>query len=141
MAKVGGDAWGIKITSTSATGSFNDISQYVEDFSGLNIEAVLSESHTFGDAWKEQLYTGFRQVGDITLKGKYDDAAATGPNALLGMANLGGERVVKLNFGTTNAYAKFDVMVKAYDVSPSRGAFTMFTSVLAPTGAVTTVTT
>ena len=141
MAKTTPDQVKLQITSVSSTGTFNDISQYITDLSGLNIEAVLQESHTFGDAWKEQAYTGFRTVADITVHGFYDDVAATGPNALLGMANLGGERVIKFSAGTTNSYAKMDVMLRSYDVMPKRGALTEFQSVLAPTGAITTVTT
>ena len=141
MAKLGADVFAIKITSSSSTGSYNDISQYVTDFSGLNIEAVLQESHTFGDAWKEQLYTGFKMGADITMKGFYDDVAATGPNALLGFTNLGGERVIKLNVGTTNAYPKMDVLIKSYDTLPKRGSLTEFQSVLTITGAITIATT
>jgi len=141
VAKTGGDAIGFKITSTSTTGSFHDLSQYVTEFSGLNIEAVLVDGHTFGDAWRESLYTGFRQGADITVRGFYDDVAASGPNALLGLTNLGGERVVKLNVGTTNAYPKFDVILKQYNTLPRRGELTMYESVMSITGAITTVTT
>ena len=141
MAKVGPDVFKFTITSSSSTGTFNDISNYITEFSGLNIEAVLQESHAFGDSWKEQLYTGFRMAADITVKGFYDDVAATGPNALLGQANIGGERVIKLNVGTTNSYPKMDVLVKSYDTLPKRGQLTEFSCVLAVTGAITFVTT
>ena len=142
MAYVGGpDFSAIYCTTVSSTGAFHNIAPYVEEFSGIDLQAILHESHTFGDAYAEQLYTGFRRLGDITLKGPYNDVAASGPNAILGLANLGGERVLKLNIGTTNAYPKIDVIVKSFKILPMRGELTMYESVLAPTGTYTIATT
>ena len=107
MSKYNQSNFAILVTSVSASTVFNDISDYVTDFSGLNLEAVLQQSDAFGDSWREMLYTGIRQAADITIKGFYDDAAATGPHALMGaLSALGAERRMKLKFGTTNEYPK-----------------------------------
>lgn len=140
MAKT--NAFVIQVTSSSSTGAFHNISDYITDFSGLNIEAILEESHAVGDSWREVLYTGFRQANEITMGGFYDDAAASGPHALFGQAtDLGAERVMKLNFGTTNAYPKFDYIIRSYNRTPTRGQLTRFEAVLAISGAITVVTT
>ena len=142
MAKLGSNVVQIKVTSTSTTGSYNDISDYVREFSGLNTEAILQPSHAFADSWEEVLYTGINKVADITLKGYYDDVAATGPHALFGtLSMLGGERSMKLNFGTTNTYPKFDFLIKGYNRMPKVGELTGFEIICAVTGAVTLVTT
>ena len=142
MAYTGADVVGIKVTTVSATTAYHDISQYIQDFSGLKTEAFLHESHAFGDAWKEQKFSGFSMADDITLSGFYEDTAATGPHAIFGtLSMLGAERNIKLNWGTTNAYNKVDVIIRSYSRIPTRGELTKFEVVLAPTGAVTLVTT
>lgn len=142
MAKTGFDVLAFKITSSSATGAFHDLSQYITEYSGLEILAELQESHTLGDAWAEQAYANFRRISPITIGGFYDDVAASGPVALLGNAtDLGAERVIKLNFGTTNAYPKCDVLVRRFSRKPNRGQLTGYECELQPIGALTVVTT
>ena len=95
-----------------------------------------------GDAWVEQSFAGLRRVSPITISGFYDDVAASGPVAILGNAtDIGAERVVKVNFGTTNAYSKVDVIVSKFSKMPKRGELTRFEAELMPTGALTVVTT
>ena len=131
-----------KCTTVSTTTTYNDLSNYITEWSGWNQMAVLQESHAFGDAWKEQAYSGFNQADDITIKGFYDDVAATGPHAIFGtLSMLGGERSIKMSFGTTNAYIKTDVLIRSYNRIPTRGELTRYEVVLAPTGTPTLVTT
>ena len=146
MARVGSNVIAIRVTAASTTASFHNISDYVREISGLNVEAMLTESHTFGDSWVEQTYVGVAQIGDITISGFHDDssgaASSNSPHALFGtIAALGSERVVKLNLGTTNEYPKFDVLIKSYSRTPSVGELTGYEVVLSPTGAMTYVTT
>lgn len=146
MARVGSNVIAIRVTTASSTGSFHNISDYVREISGLNVEAMLTESHAFGDAWVEQSYVGVNQIADITLSGFHDDssgaATSNSPHALFGaIAALGTERVVKLNLGTTNEYPKFDVLIQSYSRTPAVGELTAFEVVLRPTGAMTYVTT
>ena len=113
MANTTPDQVRFKVTTVSATTTYNDISQYITEWNGWNQIANLQESHAFGDAWKEQLYSGFNMADDINLKGFYDDVAATGPHAIFGtLSMLGNERSVKMSFGTTNAYIKTDVLIR-----------------------------
>ncbi len=138
MAKYGPDVAAILVTTVSATTTFQDISGYVQQISGLDIEALLERTDGFGDAWEEHSYIGKRKAAPITLTAFYDDAAATGPHAIFGaLATLGTERVLKLKFGTTNEYPKVDVMVQKYTRLPNRDGLTGTQIVLQPTGAVT----
>lgn len=142
MARLGSDVLAIRVTTTSATASFRDITQQVTEIDGLTIEAILEESQTFGDAWTEQSFVGVRRIGDITIRGFYDDDTSTGTFGIFGNAtDPGAERVLKLNIGTTNSYPKLDFIVKSYARMPSIGELTKFELVIAPTGALTVVTT
>lgn len=130
---------GVKITSTSATGSFNDISQYITGISGFNVEALTQETHAMGDSFPEHTWVGVKRIDDITLDGFHDDVAATGPHALLGYSNLGTERVLKIYADTAQSY-KVDVIVAKYSLMPKRNELTPFQCVLRPTGAFVTST-
>ena len=146
MANRGQPDFAITVTTTSATAAFRDISQQVLTFNGWNIEAVLQQSDAFGDAWREHLYTGIRQMDDLTLGGFYEDTAtATGVNAIFGNAtDLGAEREMELNAGLgvvgASEISHFDIIVKSYKRQPTRGELTAFELVVTPTGAVTTAT-
>lgn len=143
MAVAGQDLFQLLVTTTSSTAAYRDISQQVITFGGFNTEAILEQSDAFGDAWREFLYTGIRQMDDITVGGLFEDTAtATGVHAIFGQAtDLGAERECELNFrvaaGGTDV-AKFDFLVKSYKRLPSRGALTRFEMVWTPTGAMTT---
>lgn len=142
MARLGSDVLAIRVTTTSATASFRDITQQVTEIDGLTIEAILEESHTLGDAFTEQSFVGVRRIADITIRGFYDDDTSTGTFGIFGNAtDAGAERVLKLNIGTTNSYPKLDFIVKSYSRMPSIGELTKFELVIAPTGALTVVTT
>lgn len=139
----------VKIEFDNATGTLQDMSQYITEFNGINIEAMLQESHAFGDAWVERLFAGVKQIGDITLKGFYDDTATTGPNAIFNdVGNTGtsapGTRELKITWDLANngigSGAKttlVNTIIKSYARVPSRGALTMFEVVLAVTGSPT----
>jgi hypothetical protein len=142
MGKYGFDVMAFKITATSATTTYHDLAQYITEYSGMEILAELMESHTMGDSWKEYSFTGLKSVSPITIGGFYDDVGTSGPHALLGNASdIGAERVVKVNFGTTNAYPKCDVIVKRYSRKPVRGELTKFEAELQPTGEYSVTTT
>ena len=142
MARYGQPNFSFLISTVSTTAAYQDLSDHVLEFSGLDIEALLQQSDGFGDSWREQLYTGMRQVADLTINCFYEDTAATGPHAVFGgLTALGAERQVKLKFGTTNEYPKFKVVIKNYARLPKRGELTGSQLVLAVTGAVTNGTT
>ncbi len=144
-AKYGFNTAKLQITSVSTTTTFNDISNYIDTISGLDLEAMVQDSHAMGDSWTESLFTGTKKFNTFTIEGFYDDTAATGPHALFGAPNaLGAERVIKFSPdgtapGTANAI-KSDVIIQKYMVKPTRNDLTRFTLTLVPTGAVTSTT-
>ena len=148
MANYGPNVFQIKVTTTSSTASFRDISQQCYTFSGLQVEAILEAAHSFGDAWEESMYVGVNRIGKITLGGRYDDDTSTGVAGIFGYStDLGAQRKLKLNFaGTTGTTAagtnvKFDVFVESFKKSPARGAITPFEVVLQPSSALAYTTT
>lgn len=142
MARVGPDVVKVQVTTVSSTGAFRDITQQVQEISGLMVEAMLQDARAFSDSWGEQAFVGVRTIGDITLSGIYDDDTSTGVGGIFANAtDVGAERVLKLNLGTTNLYPKLDFLVKSFARTPDRGTLTGWSAVLVPTGALTVVTT
>lgn len=142
MARYGGDQVGYFVTTTSATASFRDISQQVLDFSGLDLEALLEQGHTFGDAWEESAFTGMKKINEITLTTFWDDDTSTGVQGIFGNASdVGAERVMKIHLGTANLYPKFDYVIKKVTKKPTVGQLTKCDIVIVPSGALTVVTT
>lgn len=126
--------------SGAAAGALKDISQYVDTFNGVNIEAILQQSDAFGDSWVEQLYTGVRRINPVTLEGFYNDVAASGPHALMGQtSDLGADRLFEVDFGSSDI-VQCRMIITNYNRMPRRGELTRFSVTLTPTGAVTTAT-
>jgi hypothetical protein len=131
VAKYGSSSLVIEFDNSG--GTLVDITQHVTGINGINIEAILEEGTTYGDSWVEQLFTGVKQVPDITIDGFYDDTASTGPNALFN--DVGATRTLKLTFGGSNT-ATVETVIKSYARNPVRKELTKYQAVLAPTGAV-----
>lgn len=134
MAKYGGNNTVIMFDNSGGTPV--DMSQYVEEISELAVEAMLEESHTFGDSWREQLNAGLKFMPDITIKGKYDDTATTGPDAIFNAVGNTTTRTLTVTFGGSKTRA-VETIIKKYGASPRRGRITTYEVVLAPTGTVT----
>lgn len=151
MPRRGPDVFQIKVTTASATGSFRDISQQVEDFSGFDVEAILELVHSFGDTYEESANVGVNRIATVTLGGPLDDDTTTGINQIFGnSSDLGAERVLRLNFNSAVAGAaatasptnvKMDVLPQSYRRRAARGALTRYELVLQPTGTFSVVTT
>lgn len=133
MAKYGSDDIVLEFDSTEG-GSLSAITQYITGINGINIEALLEEGTTFGDSWVEQLFTGIKQMGDITLDGQYDDTASTGPNVVF--IGIGQTRTFKITYGSTKT-TSVETIIKSYNRTPVRKELTKFQVVLSPTGAPT----
>ena len=139
MALYGSDDVTIVIDSTA--GTTVDVTQSIQEINGLDVEAMLEESHTFGDSWVEQLFTGIRKMGDITVKGNFDDAASTSFDVIFndpGNTKTSGTttRTLVVKYGGTKT-TSVEVWIKNYRRMPSRGAITKAEAVLVPSGAVT----
>lgn len=137
MAKYGSSSIVIEIDNTDG-GSLTDISQYIQEFDGVEIERLMEEeSHSFGDAWFEALQVGMRAVKPITLGGFYDDTASTGPDAIfVTSATHAATRTFKVTWGGTKT-TTVEVWITNYKRMPKRNELTKFEAVLLPTGAVT----
>jgi len=127
------------ITSVSTTGTWNDISSLVDEISGVKKEALLALTHGFSASYEQSSPVGVFKIDPVTISGFYNDVAATGPHALLGDANVGTERVLKIYVSSAES-VKFDVIVQSYERMPKRNELTRFTSVLQPTGPMVTST-
>lgn len=131
-----------QVTTVSATAAYHDLGPYITEFNGLEILAETEETHGMGAGWVAHGPTGLKRVSPITISGFYDDVAASGPHAIFGQTtDIGAERNIKINFGTTDAYPKVDVIVKRYSRRPVRGELTKFEVELLPTGTYSVVTT
>lgn len=123
----------------NAGGSLVDMSQYILEMNGIDVEALFEDSHTFGDSWRERLPAGFRQVDDIELSGFYDDTATTGPDVIFNApaATVStASRTLKVTFGGTKT-ASVECFIKKYSRKPVRATITRFSVTLTTTGAVT----
>lgn len=132
MANFGSDD--IVIVFDNSAGTTVNVSQSIQELNGIDVEALIEESHTFGDSWVEQLAVGVNKVGDITVKGLYDDDSDTGFNSMF--KNIGETRTFSVTWGSTKI-TSVEVVIKNYRRLPARGTLTKAEAVLAPTGAVT----
>lgn len=131
MANYGSDD--IVIIFDNSGGTTTNVTQSVLELNGVDVEAILEESHTFGDSWVEQLAVGLSRAADITVKGFYNDAATTGFDAMF--KNIGETRTFAVTWGGTKI-TSMEVLIKNYRRMPARGELTKAEAVLVPTGAV-----
>ena len=125
----------------STAGTTVNITQSIQTINGVDIEAMMEETHTFGDSWVEQLFTGVRKIGEMTVGGLYDDDADTGSDFMfndVGNTKTNGTttRTVVVLFGGSKTFTG-EAWIKNFKRLPSRGALTRFESVLAFSGAAT----
>jgi hypothetical protein len=133
MATYGFDDVEVEIDA-AVGGSLTSLKAYVEEIGDFEIEAILEESHTAGDSWKERLFTGLKDAKEFSLKGFYDDTASTGSNAML--LGIGEVRSFKFTYGGTKTSA-FECVIGSYKRLMKRGANHRFEVKIVPTGAVT----
>lgn len=139
MAKYGSSS--LKVEFDDAAAALVDMTQHVRSINGVRIEAILQESHSFGDAWFESLAAGLRRVNDVELRGFYDDAATTGPDVIFNAvfsSPATATRTLKLTWGSTKT-TSVETLIMAYERVGVVGALTEYVTVLRPTGAVTEV--
>lgn len=138
MAKYGSPSVQIFVTTVTTTGTYNNISNYIDQISGIKLNGMTQETHAFGDSWVENTWTGVNSVDDITLSFFYDDAANTGPHALFGQtSHIGVRRVLKVDCGASDLVIA-GVIISAYERQPSRGELTRASVTLKVDGAVAT---
>jgi hypothetical protein len=134
VAKYGPDDLVIEFDNSG--GTLQNMSQYIREINGVEIEAILTDSHAFGDTWHEALAVGVSKVGDITLKGFYDDTASTGPDVIFNAVGNTTTRTLKVTWGNTKT-TSVETIIKKYSRMPKLDDLTGFEVILQPTGAVT----
>ena len=108
--------------------------EHVDTFDGLNIDAIIEDSHTFGDTWTEQLYSGLRRGQPFTIEGFYDDAA-NGPDAKF--AGLEGTTIAIVMTWGSSKTSTFNALLQTWARTTVREGTTRYTATLVPTGAIT----
>ena len=139
MSKYGSSS--LKIEVDNSSGSLVDMSQHVLEINGVRVEAILEESHSFGDAWFESLATGLRRMQDVELGGFYDDAATTGPDVIFNAVfSAPGDttRTLKVTWGSTKT-TEVETLIMFYERRAAVGTLHRYTVGLKPTGAVVEV--
>ena len=137
MTKYGSPSVVIGVTTASGSTAIVDMSPYIETINGVKINAMTQETHTFGDSWVENMFTGVKSVDDITVGGFYDDIAS-GPHAYMGQtSDIGAKRQAEISFGASDL-VHFSYVLLSYQRAPTRNELTRFESVWKITGAVTT---
>lgn len=122
-----------------SAGVLRVMTPYILSINDISIEAVMEETQSFGDAWRESLAVGVRFMGDIVLGGLFDDAASTGPDAIfIGVATgpTVATRTFSIAYGGTKT-TSVETLIQKYVRKPDRNALTKFEATLRPTGAVT----
>lgn len=132
MANYGTDD--IAVVFDNSAGTTVNVSQSILEINGVDVEAMIEESHTMGDSWVEQLFTGLRRGADITLRGFYDDDSDTGFDFMF--KGVGETRTLQVTWGGTKT-TTVETIIKNYRRLPTRGELTKGEVVLAPTGAFT----
>lgn len=137
MAKYGSNS--VTISVDDAGGTLRDMTQHTLDINGVEIEAILEESHSFGDAWFESLAVGLKRMADVVLGGLYDDTATTGPDVVYNNFPAGpsaSTRTFTCAYGGSKSTSVESLLMK-YGRKLQRGALHKYEATLRPTGAVT----
>ena len=137
MAKYGSNSLAISVDNSS--GAAQVMTSYITEVSGVEVEALLEESHSFGDAWFESLATGVRKGSDIELSGFFDDASSTGPDAIFNDVADGpadSTRTITITWGGSKT-TSCETIISKYTRTAVRNELTKFSVTLTPTGTIT----
>ena len=139
MAKYGSNS--LVVDFDNSGGTPVDMSQHVLEINAVRVEAILEESHSFGDSWFESLATGLRRMQDVELSGFYDDTATTGPDAIFNAvfnSPADTTRTLKFTWGGTKT-TEVETLIMFYERRAAVATLHRYTVGLRPTGAVTEV--
>ncbi len=125
--------------ASSATGML-PISNYVIEMGPSKVSALTVQSDAFGDSWVENLFAGVKRKEPFTIRGFYDDVAASGPHILFGQtSDIGAERYMEIGYGSSDI-VNGRAIIQSYSVMPVRGELHSYEVELLPTGAWGTAT-
>jgi hypothetical protein len=139
MANYGPTSVVIKYDVTDG-GALTDITAYVQTINGIDIEEIMEETRSLGDAWEEFLPVGVAKMAPIELSGLYDDASSPAPNVVFGGRIPAGPAQVTRSFqvtwGSTKTTSVETHLVK-FTRTADKSALTRYSVTLQPTGTVT----
>lgn len=131
----------VVISCDDSGGTLRDMTQHTLECNGVEIEAILEESHSFGDSWFESLAVGIKRMAAVVLSGFYDDAATTGPDVVYNSFPSGpsaSTRTFTCLYGSTKSTSSETILTK-YKRMIARGVIHKYETTLTPTGTVTEV--
>lgn len=125
---------GFQISLDDEVPALKNISAFVTEFSGLNLEEVLEELTAASDSEDRYAPVGLQKKEPITISGPYDDVA----DGLVDVTKTskGSIRTLTLSFDGAATTATVEVYIKSVNTRPTRGGFTMIDVVVQPTGAL-----
>jgi hypothetical protein len=115
------------------------MTQHTLECNGVEIEAILEETHSFGDSWFESLAVGLRRMAPVVLMGLYDDTATTGPDVVYNSFPAGpssATRTFTCLYGAAKS-TSCETLLQKYKRMLSRGVLHKYETTLQPTGVVT----
>lgn len=129
----------IEYERSGSPGDFIDITQHVEEFNGISIEAMLEEVRSFGMDWDKHLPIGVGKIAPVELGGLLDDSV-DGPDDLFGdripEPPSTDPRALRVTwFGTKTTTV--DTHLGKYERPPDKNGITKYKVMLQPTGAPT----
>lgn len=133
--RVGGNS--VARIDASAGGTLNALTQYVNTIE-VPIEYIQLDTTHFDDA-SETVIAGIQQATQVTLRGAFDDAATTGPDAIFSTA-VGTALSFEYNPRGTAAGARkinFEALVTRYVISGEVKGLLMYEAVLTKDGSAT----
>lgn len=117
-----------------STGTPVDVSAFITKISGVEVQASIEDTSSFGSTWQSQLASGVNKLADITLDGFYEDSVG-GPDAIFNATGNTTTRTLKVTYGSTKS-TQVETVIKSYKRMPDMNKLTKFTVVLSPTGTV-----
>lgn len=137
MAKYGSNSVTVNVDNSGGTPV--DMTQHTLEINDVEIEAILEESYSFGDAWFESLAVGVRKMSPIVMSGFYDDTASSGPDAMYGTTASGPAQTTRtwqVIYGAAKS-TSVETLIHKYGRKLGRGALHRYSVTLQPTGTVT----
>lgn len=137
MAKYGSNSLAVSLDNSS--GSAVVMTPYITAIGAVTVEALLEESHSFGDSWFESLATGLRRMSPVEISGIFDDTSTTGPDAIfnaVASATSTSTRTLLITWGGSKT-TSCEVLISAYTRGATRNELTSYSVTLTPTGTVT----
>lgn len=109
------------------------MTQHARTINGVEIEAILGESHSFGDTWFESLSTGMKRMNAVEIGGLYDDAVG-GPNAQWN--SPGTQGTLTIGWGGTKTVSG-QAIIEKFTRQATLNEHTKYAVTLRPTGTQT----